>query len=90
MVKIDILLFHNFEWINNWIWRKTCGNLIWTITDITHLYHLYDLEIIPINSLPHNKILDVTTFKAFADDKINKMMISVFYRVEKIVGKEGK
>ena len=42
-----------------------------------------------INSLPNNKILDVTKLKAFADDKINaaQMMISVCDRVESIVGK---
>ena len=43
-------------------------------------------------SLTHshtNKILDQTKFKVFADDKLNvtKMIISVFYRVENIVGK---
>ena len=38
---------------------------------------------------PHDKILDQTSLKAFADDKLNvtKMMISVFDRVENIVGK---
>ena len=42
-----------------------------------------------INSLPNNKILDVTKLKAFADNKINvaQVMISVFDRVENIVGK---
>ena len=41
------------------------------------------------NPLPHDKILDLTKLKAFADDKINvaKMMISVSDRVENIVGK---
>ena len=41
------------------------------------------------NSLPKDKILDVTRLKAFADDEINvpQMMISVFDRVENIVGK---
>ena len=41
-----------------------------------------------IKSLPNDKILDVTKLKAFADHKINKaqMMISVFDRVENIVG----
>ena len=36
-----------------------------------------------------NKILDVTILKVFADDRINEaqMMISVFDRVENIVGK---
>ena len=42
-----------------------------------------------INSLPNDKILDVSELKAFADDRINeaKMMISVFDRVKNIVGK---
>ena len=42
-----------------------------------------------INSLPNEKILDVTKSKAFADDKINEaqMVISVFNRVENNVGK---
>ena len=42
-----------------------------------------------VNFLTNDKILDVTKFKAFADDKINvvQMMISVFDRVENIVGK---
>ena len=43
-----------------------------------------------VNSLPNNKILDLTKLKAYADDKINlaQMMISVFDdRVENIVGK---
>ena len=39
--------------------------------------------------LPNDKILDMTKLKAFADDKINvpQIMISVFDRVEDIVGK---
>ena len=42
-----------------------------------------------INPLPDDKILDQTELKAFADDKLNvtKMIISVFDRVENIVGK---
>ena len=42
-----------------------------------------------IDSLPNDKILDATKLKAFADDKINlvQLMISVFDRVENIVGK---
>ena len=41
------------------------------------------------NSLPKDKIWDVTKFKAFADDKMNvaQMMISVFDRLETIVEK---
>ena len=44
---------------------------------------------IRINSLPNDTILDVTKLKAFADDKINiaQMMVSVFDRIENIVGK---
>ena len=42
-----------------------------------------------INSFPHDKILDQTKLKAFADDKLNvtKMIISVFDRAENIAGK---
>ena len=39
------------------------------------------------NPFPHDKILDQTKLKAFADNKLNvtKMIISVFDRVENIV-----
>ena len=42
-----------------------------------------------INPLPDDNILDWSKLKAFADDKLNvtKMIISVFDRVENIVGK---
>ena len=42
-----------------------------------------------INSLPNDKILDMTKLKAFADDKLNvaTIMISLFDRVENTVGK---
>ena len=45
---------------------------------------------LPFDSLQNNKILDVTEFKALADDRINvaQMMISVSDRVENILGKE--
>ena len=41
------------------------------------------------NSLPNDKIWDMTKFKAFADDKLNvtKLTISSFGRVENPVGK---
>ena len=41
-----------------------------------------------VNPFPHDKILDQTKLKAFADDKLNitKMIISVFDRGENIVG----
>ena len=42
-----------------------------------------------VNSLPKDKILDVTKLKAFADDKLNiaKMTISLLDRIENTVGK---
>ena len=42
-----------------------------------------------VNPFPHEKILDQTKLKAFANDKLNvtKMIISVFDREENIVGK---
>ena len=41
------------------------------------------------NSLPNDKFLDPTKFRAFADDNSNvtKMVIFLFDRVENIVGK---
>ena len=41
------------------------------------------------NPFPHDKILDQTKLKAFADERFNvtKMIISVFDRVKNIVGK---
>ena len=43
-----------------------------------------------LKSVPNDKILDMMTkLKAFADDKINvaQMLISIFDRIENIVGK---
>ena len=42
-----------------------------------------------LNPFPHDKILDQTKLKAFADDKLHvtKMIISVPDRAENIVGK---
>ena len=42
-----------------------------------------------VNPFPHDNILEQTKIKAFADEKLNvtKMIISVFDRVENIVGK---
>ena len=42
-----------------------------------------------VNSLPHDKVLDGTELKAFADVKFNdaKIIISLFYGVENIFGK---
>ena len=45
---------------------------------------------ISLNSLPNDKILDLTKLIAFADDKINiAQVIFVFNRIENIVGKGG-
>ena len=43
-----------------------------------------------LNSLPNEKILDMTKVKASEDNKLNvaKMIISLCYRVENTVGKE--
>ena len=43
-----------------------------------------------VNAFPHNKILDKTKLKAFADDELNvtKMIISVFDRVGTLWEKE--
>ena len=45
-----------------------------------------------IYPFPHDKILDQTKLKKFADDKLNvtKMIISVFGSVENVVGKKEK
>ena len=57
----------------------------------SHLF--YSLQVLSVftslNPFPHDKILDLTKLKAFADDKLNvsKMIISVFDRVENIVEK---
>ena len=42
-----------------------------------------------LNSLPNDKILDLSKLKAFAEDKIDvvEMMISLLNRVENTVGK---
>ena len=42
-----------------------------------------------IDSLPNDKFLDLTKFKAFAEDKLDmaNMVMSVFDKVENIVGK---
>ena len=47
--------------------------------------HFEDSEHYSLNSLPNDKILDVTNLKAFADDKLQvaKMTIFLFDRVDK-------
>ena len=52
-------------------------------------YYVYCLILYSDNTLPNDKILDVTKLKAFADDKLNvtKMMISLYDRVENTLGK---
>ena len=49
-----------------------------------------DIYVTAFNPFPHDKILDQTKLKAFADDKLNVtkiIIISVFDRVENIMGK---
>ena len=48
------------------------------------------MALYPLNPSPHDKMLDQTKLKAFADDKLNvtKVIISFFDRVENIVGKD--
>ena len=43
-----------------------------------------------LNSLPNDKIFNVSKLKGFADNKINvaQMLISMFNKIENIVGKE--
>ena len=50
---------------------------------------MYVTTFIKINSLPHNKILDLSKLKAFADDKINVTNNSKFayVRIKNYVGK---
>ena len=45
--------------------------------------------VVKINSLPNNKYLDLSKFKAFADDKSNvvKLMGFLLKRTENIMGK---
>ena len=47
-------------------------------------------NLLRFNTFPHDKILDQTKLKVFADDKLHvtEMAISVFDTVENIVGKE--
>ena len=65
--------------LSNWTALKFGKEL----TNITCL-HLVCI----LHSLPDDKVLDWSKLKAFADDKLNvtKMIISVFDRVENIVG----
>ena len=49
----------------------------------------YTTGALPFNPCPHDKILEQTKLKAFADEKLNVTIkiISVFDKVENIVGK---
>ena len=67
---------------------RLCGKgLMDSIAFCQPLFHPFST--ISLNAFPHVKILDQTKLKAFADDKLNitNMIISVFDRVENIVGK---
>ena len=58
---------------------------IWT--SLKFIFWVKSIDL--LNSLPNDKIVEVTKLKAFADDKLNiaKMMNSLFDRVENTVGK---
>ena len=54
------------------------------------LYHkLLQRDAIPVYSIPNDKVLDLSKWKAFADDKINvtEKLKLVLGRIENIVGK---
>ena len=56
------------------------------------IFTWYSIQIkaaVVFNPFPHDRSLDQTKLKAFADDKLNitKIIISVFDRVENMVGK---
>ena len=59
------------------------------ITDWTNINLAVKVGIKPQYNQLKNYFLDWTNFQAFAEDKLNvaKIMISVFYKVENIVGK---
>ena len=42
----------------------------WSYDDIHVIMNNFEWQEIPLNPFPHNKILDQTRLKAFADDKI--------------------
>ena len=76
--------------VNKWVLN---GDLLYAIL---HFFKKY-LKFNPLNnskenfkSLPNNKILYWTKFKAFADDKVNlnEKIKLVWGRVENIMGKE--
>ena len=53
------------------------------------MFTLIPISLNVFNSLPNEKILDVTKLKAFADNKLNvaRMIISLLVRVQNTVGK---
>ena len=71
-------------------WHKV--TIITILTQIPKLCSVRKLvfqSYVCLNPFPHDRILDQTKVKAFAEDNLNvtKMIISVFDRVENIVGK---
>ena len=72
--------------------HRECGArsvFTYTQSDISLILMSTKHDSMPLNPFPHDKILEQTKLKAFADDKLNltEMIISVFDRVENIVGK---
>ena len=70
--------------------RENASYMYWPFYLSPHCLQVF-LLIVTNTSLTNNKFLDRTIFKAFTDNKLNvaNVMISVFDRVENIVGKDG-
>ena len=60
-----------------------------TLEDLDKCWFYFFFAVKELTILPDDKILDQTKLKAFADEKLDvtKMIISVFERMENIVGK---
>ena len=69
--------------------HQTRGNEIPTLIKISRSIQTEHVPKLHLNSLPNDKISDLTKLKAFAEDRIDiaQVMISVFNRIENIVEK---
>ena len=81
------MMIGHFTWAENIVGKgENAGNQHFLL--FLHCFQKSSISVL-FNSLPNDKILDVTKLKASADDKLNvaQMMTSVFERVENITGK---
>ena len=71
------------------VYTLSSTNIDESAPNLVKMYVIIRSRMSSINSLPHNKILDWSKLKAFADDKLNatEKLKFVLGRVEKIVGK---